>query len=120
MRVTALRIDGKPALDRISVATHFWSRFLGLMGRAALPEGEGIFFPRCNSIHTFFMRFPIDVVFVTQTGRVELVMSALPPWRFVWPRLGASHVLELKAESAESLGIAPGVRLEGDGLFHAS
>lgn len=80
---------------RAVVADTFLSRFLGLMFRRGLPAGEGLLITRCNSIHTFFMRFPIDAVFLDASGAVVRVVRGIPPWRpFVWGGRHAVQVLE--------------------------
>ena len=66
----------------------------------------------CNSIHTFFMAFPIDVVFADAQGRVSRIRSRLGPWRLAWGGRGARHALELAAGAAEKASIRPGERLE--------
>jgi uncharacterized membrane protein (UPF0127 family) len=87
------------------VATSFISRFRGLMGVAALPPGTGLLLPRTRSVHTHFMRFPIDVVFLDSERRIVSVVQALRPWRLVRAK-GAESVLELAAGECERLGLA--------------
>ena len=72
------------------------SRRRGLLGRDSLPEGIALIIAPSNAIHTFFMRFAIDVAFVSKTGRVLKVRSAIPPWRIAgaW---GGFAVVELPA-----------------------
>ncbi len=68
----------------------------GLLGRDAMPADTALVLAPCSAIHTFFMRFSIDLLFVTRTGRVLSVRRALPPWR-VAVRPGAFAVIELAA-----------------------
>lgn len=82
-------------LKKCIVAKSFWTRFMGLMGKKALPMEEGILFPKCNSIHTFFMRFPIDVILLSKEGIVEKTIRELKPWRLLWPQKNVRHVLEV-------------------------
>lgn len=85
--------------ERVPLATGFRARLLGL---ALLPReraGPGLLIPRCRSIHTFGMRFPIDVVFLDRRGTEIRRVAAVPPHRVVAER-GARFVLELPAESA--------------------
>lgn len=96
---------------KLKVATTFFSRFLGLMGRRSLPSDEAILFPRCNSIHTFFMRFPIDVVFLSAEGDVVAAVRSLSPWRMTFPKKGIKHTLELAPGSIDRLKIAEGQKL---------
>jgi uncharacterized membrane protein (UPF0127 family) len=70
----------------------------GLIGVKGIPPGEGLLILRCNSIHTFFMSFPIDAVFLDRNDRVVKVVRNIPPWRFfVWGGFRAVKVLETAA-----------------------
>jgi uncharacterized membrane protein (UPF0127 family) len=85
-------------------------RMRGLLGRSELPLGEGLLLSRAPAIHTFFMRFAIDVVFVDREMVVVGIESKVPPWRVV-ARRRAWAVLELPAGEAVRRGIRPGERL---------
>jgi uncharacterized membrane protein (UPF0127 family) len=74
-----------------------WLRFLGLMGRHALPPGVALVFPGEKGIHTHFMRFPIDVIFYDRERVVVEVAHAIRPWRFSAYKFGAAGVIELPA-----------------------
>ncbi len=77
------------------VAETFLERAKGLIGRRALPEGQGLLIPRCNAIHTLFMRFPIDATFLGRKGAVVKVVRNIRPGRlFVWGGWRARQVLE--------------------------
>jgi uncharacterized membrane protein (UPF0127 family) len=93
------------------VADSFWTKFRGLMGRASLPADEGMLFRPAGSIHMFFMRFPIDVVFCDGDLRVMKVVRELRPWRIAGAR-GAKVTIELAAGAAS--GIEPGDELQLD------
>lgn len=101
-------------------ARTFGSRFRGLMGRSSLPVGSGMWFEGTNGIHMFFMRFPIDCLFLGRPGPdgsriVVALRRALPPWRgIVWYVRGAHGVLELPAGVLAESGTIVGdrVRLE--------
>jgi uncharacterized membrane protein (UPF0127 family) len=84
----------------------------GLLGRSSLGSGEGLLLEPAASIHTFFMRFPIDVVFLDGDRRVLKVVPGLAPWRATasW---GARAALELGAGEAARLRLAPGDLLLG-------
>jgi uncharacterized membrane protein (UPF0127 family) len=109
-KITLRQGDGTVACDRCAVANRPWTRMRGLLGRSGLPEGEGMLFPRTGSVHTMFMRFPIDVVFLDAEMCVLSVREAVPAWRTVKQR-GAKATLELTAGEAGRVGIAPGDRL---------
>ena len=77
------------------VAETFAERARGLIGRDGLAPGTGMLIPRCNCIHTFFMRFPIDAAFLDRRGEVVRTVRGIRPWRpFVWGGLRAVSVLE--------------------------
>ena len=103
--------DGRLVCERCVVADTPWTRFRGLLGARSLPTGEGLLLRPAPSIHTFFMRFAIDVVFVDRDLRVLRVVERLGPWRFAGCR-GAHAALELPAGEASASGIAPGDRLD--------
>jgi len=63
------------------VARSFVDRMVGLLGRQGLDEGHALILPHCRSIHTWFMRFPIDVVFVDRQWGVVAVCETIPAWR---------------------------------------
>lgn len=99
------------------IAGDFFSRFFGLMGRRAIGADEAILFPKCDSIHTFFMRFAIDVVMVDREGRVIGVKEAMAPWRLLLPRRGIRHIIELGAHRSRELGITTGTMLQISGVW---
>ena len=82
----------------------------GLLGRRELPPGEGILLRPAGSIHTFFMRFPIDVVFVDRELRVISLAEDVPPWKMRGAR-GAKVVLELASGECDRRGIRVGQQL---------
>lgn len=114
-----LQASGRLLLSECEVAESFFSRFLGLMGRAELPPSRGLLIPRCKSVHTWFMRFPIDVVFLTDRGpgqwQVRRIVVGQRPWSLLpvsdW---GADSVLELHAGEGRRFNLAPGDLITGD------
>lgn len=98
---------GTVVAERVKVAASYWSRLWGLLGRKGLPAGEGLLLRPSSSIHTLFMRFPIDVVFLDRDHRVVKVVSALKPYRFALGGRGAWAALELPAGSAEKAQVSP-------------
>jgi len=83
------------------------TRMRGLLGRSSLPSGQGILLRPAASVHTFFMRFPIDVVFLDGELRVVEIAADLRPWRAAGKR-GARAVLELPAGECARRGLAVG------------
>jgi uncharacterized protein len=102
--------DGRIACERCLVAEAALTRMRGLLGRSGLGEGEGLLLRPASSIHTFFMRFPIDAVFLGRSGEVLKVAQHLAPWRAARCS-GARSVLELPAGESSRRGIEPGVQL---------
>ena len=104
---------GELIAQHVEQARSFWARFKGLMGRASLEPGTGLYLAD-SSIHMFFMRFPIDALFVaapdaTGRRRVVAIRPDLPPWRgLVLPVKGAAGVVELPAGSIAAAGVQLG------------
>ena len=105
--------DDRLVCDRCVVADSFFTRLRGLMFRRELPAGEGLLIRPAGSVHTCFMRFPIDVVVLDRDMRVVRVAAAVKPWRAVAARRGRA-VLELAAGEATRRGVEVGDRLSLD------
>ena len=103
---------GTSIAERCRVATSLPERTVGLLATPNLPAGEGLLIERTQSIHMFFMRYPIDAVFVDAAGTVRRVVSDLAPWRVVWWARGARDCIELPAGTAAGSRTEPGDRLE--------
>ena len=101
------RRDGVVVCEECLVAATPLARMRGLLGRRSLPSGEGILLRPAASVHTFFMRFAIDVVFLDDDLRVVAIASDLRPWRTAGKR-GARAVLELPAGECARRGLTVG------------
>jgi len=101
---------GEVVCERCVVADDSLTRMRGLLGRTELPPDEGILLRPASSVHTWFMRFPIDVVFLDRDLAVVRVVRRLRPWRTAYGRRAAA-VLELAAGESERRGIDVGDRL---------
>ena len=83
---------------KVVVADTFFRRMRGLLGRDGLPPGEGLLITRCRSIHTLFMRFAIDAIFLDGDFAPVKRVEGIRPWRFcVWGGPRARHVLEVRS-----------------------
>jgi uncharacterized membrane protein (UPF0127 family) len=102
---------GQVLAARAEIALTRADRNRGLLGRDHLPAGDGLVLAPCFSIHTAFMRFPIDVIFVKRDGRVVKTSPAVPAWRMRvgW---GAYAVVELPAGTMQQAGLKAGDMLE--------
>ena len=87
---------GEIIISKCRVASSFFLRLKGLLGNKSISPNEGMLFPKCNSIHTLFMRFPIDCIFLNDNNAVVKICENLSPWKVcVEPK--ASKVLEMAA-----------------------
>jgi len=97
--------------DHCRFADSVLKRMVGLLDRRALAQGEGLLLDRCYGIHTFFMRFSIDVLFLDKELRVMRAVPALPPFRTSVVK-HAVYVLELPAGSIERSQTAAGDQIQ--------
>jgi uncharacterized membrane protein (UPF0127 family) len=102
--------DGTVVCEHCLLAETMFTRLRGLLGRKGLAEGEGLLLRPASSIHTAFMRFTIDAVFIDRENRIVKVAAELRPWRMAACR-GSRAVLELPAGDAARRGMRPGVSL---------
>lgn len=99
----------------VAVASGFWQRLVGLLGRRDLAPDAGLLLVPCNNIHTAFMRFAIDAVFVNDAGTVLAIVPQLRPFRVAAVRR-AHACLELSSGAAARLGLQVGQQLAPLGL----
>jgi len=85
----------------ITVAQSFWQRFRGLMLSEPLSSDQALLIPRCTSVHTFFMRFTLDLVYLDKNDFVVKLVCSIKPWRMSWGGSGASQILEMTAGGIE-------------------
>ena len=109
--VTIASPGGPVVCERCELADSPLRRMRGLLGRKSIDSGEGILLRPAPAIHTWFMRFSIDVVFLDRDLTVLSVRPHLRPWRMARQK-GARAVLELPAGEAERRDLRPGERLE--------
>ncbi len=88
--------SGKVLADKITVADSLGARIKGLLGKTGLEDGQGLLIKPCSSIHMFFMKIPLDVLFLTKDSRIIKVVKGLKPWRLCGCLFGGYMVLELK------------------------
>ena len=94
----------------IDVADSSGTRRTGLLKHERLEPGEGLWIKPCEAVHTFFMKFPIDLVYIDKRLKVRKVRNAVPAWR-VSGCLTAESVLELPAGTVLQTGTQPGDEL---------
>lgn len=102
------RKNNQIIVSNLKVAHSFFARAKGLLGLKNLENQEGLWIERCNSIHTWFMKFSIDCVFVDKTLKTVFVRKNIQPWGFVWPIWSARSVFELPSGTIEKYNIQIG------------
>lgn len=106
MKAPALVVAGM----QVILAQGFLARLVGLLGQRALPPEQALLIAPCNNVHTFCMRFAIDVVFLDRDGVVLAIVPHVAPWRIAAARR-AHACLELAAGGAARFGLAVGQHL---------
>jgi uncharacterized protein len=87
--------SGEVLLDNLEIADTFWKRFKGLQLRQSLPAGAGLLITPCSSVHTCFMRFPIDLIMLDEQNIVLGVKAAIQPWRLAICVRSTKRVIEV-------------------------
>ncbi len=95
-------------------ARGFVQRLVGLLGHSSLPPGQALILDPCSSVHTAFMRFPIDVLFVDRTGRVVKAVSNLKPFRVSGVLRGRCSTIELASGTIANTATSPGDQISFD------
>jgi uncharacterized membrane protein (UPF0127 family) len=96
--------------DAVEVADTSTKRRVGLLKHERLDPGDGLWIIPCESVHTFFMKFPIDLVYLDKKRRVKKVRNAVPAWRLS-ACFTAHSILELPAGTVEKTGTVAGDEL---------
>jgi uncharacterized protein len=102
--------SGQVIVPAVTLADRFWSRLCGLQFRRPLPPGSALLLTPCSSVHTFFMRFPVDLVMLDGGLHVLEVRRQVLPWRLVFPARATWAVLEMTAGCCPD--VVPGTRLQ--------
>lgn len=97
--------------ERCRVARSLRERTVGLLGTPQPSPGDGLLIERTQSIHMFFMRYPIDVIFIDRGLRVTRCVTRLLPWRVVWWARGARDCIELGVGTIAASGTQVGDQL---------
>jgi len=99
---------------QLRVATTHYQRLIGLLGtsRTAFSDGDGLWIVPCRGVHTFAMRYAIDVVYLDRENKVILIYENVRPWRLTRMVGEAATVLELPAHTAWSTGTRVGDAVE--------
>ena len=95
-------------IENLHEAKSFWPRMRGLLGKSILNKNEGLWIHRCNSIHTFGMKFTIDCLFLDKKMQVCAIKEHVKPWKIVLPIWQASSVIELSEGKLQELHLQVG------------
>lgn len=118
MRQLAVSKTGssQPVAARVRLADRFWLRARGLLGRPPLGDGEGLLLRPCRAVHTWGMRYPIDVAFLDRTGTVLASYPSLAPSRLTRRHSNAECALELPAGALARSSVQIGDRLRWENI----
>ena len=111
MRVGALECEGTVVLPRVWRADNWHLRLRGLLLRPPLCDGEGLLIVPCDSVHTFWMGYPLDLLFLDRAGRVLRWREDLRPWRGAWCRR-AHATIEMRSGSLARISPSVGQQLQ--------
>lgn len=103
--------NGEVICQKMIVAHQILDRMKGLMFSQELPACDGFLIAPCNSIHTFFMLYHLDILFLDKNFKVVKAVYDLSPWRMTWIYFKAHQVLEMKAGTMKK-NISAGEKLE--------
>lgn len=106
------KTGGRVAAEKAESARSFVSRLVGLIGRESLDPSNALVIPECRHVHTFFMRFPIDIVFLNGENVVVRVAEGVKPWRFSVFCRDAVAVVEMAAGAAAGIRVGDVLSLE--------
>jgi hypothetical protein len=109
-RARLVHDDGRE-IAALEIAETAWERATGLLGRALVVPGTGMWLAPTRSIHTWWMRFAIDLVFLDDACRVVKIVSAMQPFRLAWGGWHSRVAVELAEGEATRCGLAPGQQL---------
>ncbi len=110
-----VQATGKVLAQKVEIADTFWSRFRGLMLRRRFPRGSALLFklarPGRYGVHMFFVRFPIDLLYLNENFVVVDICRVLKPWRTNRPKVKASYIVELPAGTVSRARVKLGQKI---------
>lgn len=105
-------LNSEVLFENLVRADSMITRGVGLLGKQGLPSDRAMYFANCYAIHTCFMKFSIDCVFVDKKGKIKKIYHDVKPWRFVGPVWGAPDVIEMAAGVARLKNLNEGDIIE--------
>lgn len=111
-QLSLINQDGEHLVaNNVLVANTFSKRLIGLIGKSDFSETSTLWFDSCDSVHSFFMKFSIGVVFVDRNLKVKKVIHDLHPWRMTLPVFGAQSAFEFSIRNPAYRKLKPGDQL---------
>lgn len=102
---------GTVLAENTLIAGSLFKRIQGLLGRKSFDQGQALIIKPCNSIHTFFMRFPIDALFMDKNHKVIQALSEVKPFKLTKAYFQADYVIELPSGMIKNSSTAIGDQL---------
>jgi uncharacterized protein len=106
--LATLTMQGVVIVAAVEAATSFGRRLFGLIGRRPIGPHRALYLAPCRAVHTWFMRFPLDLVFLDQDLRVARIVRDVRPWRVVPGGRAARSVVELQSGWLPAKALKPG------------
>jgi uncharacterized membrane protein (UPF0127 family) len=106
------RATGRCIAEEVALANTSFTRLRGLMFRRRIAEAEALWLRPCNSVHTFWMFFAIDVIFLDRQLRIVKLVENMRPFRLTFPHLAARSVVEMSAHTISRASLKVGDQLE--------
>jgi len=98
------KTNGNTLAENIKVADNPLTRMKGLLGRKRFKKGEGLHIIPCNNIHSFFMKFEFDAIFIDKKNKIKYLAENIPPWTWAKFCFFAYSVIELPAGTIKETG----------------
>ncbi len=98
------KTKNKILAENIEVANNPVKRIMGLLGRSSLERGKGLHIIPCNNIHSLFMKFSFDAIFIDKKNKVKNLSEKIPPWTWAKFCFSANSVIELPAGTISETG----------------
>lgn len=105
------RNKNRVIVEELRIASNLWARMKGLLGTKSIESHQGLWIHRCDSIHTFFMNYSIDCIFLDKNMKVVSIIENIQPGRLILPQRKADSVVEVKGGQVARLDLTVGEEL---------
>jgi uncharacterized protein len=110
----AALVNEKRVIEELFIASTWWQRMRGLLGRSELTNRQALLIGSCNSVHMFGMRYALDIIYLCKENRIKKIVKELRHWQVSFCS-GAVAAIELKANVSDELGLKMGDKFEWSG-----